>query len=541
MTPAVMAAPVPALASGALTAAGARGETNPIAITMFLAIVALTLLITWWAAKRTRSASDFYAAGNRITGWQNGMAIAGDFMSAASFLGISAAIYMRGYDGLLFLIGSVMGWPVILFLIAERLRNLGTYTFADVCAQRLKRAPIRTMSACGTLAVVALYMIAQMVGAGALIEILFGLDYTYAVIMVGVLMTVYVSFGGMIATTWVQITKAILLFIGGVVLAGLVMAHVGFNFETLFSRAAANYPGGASVMSPGGMMKDPISAISMGLAFLFGPAGLPHILIRFFTVPDARAARKSVLYATGIISIFQIAILILGFGALALIAADPAYLTGSGQLIGGQNMASVHLAHAVGGNLFLGFISAVAFATILAVVAGLTLSAASTVAHDLYANVFRHGTASEHQIMRVAKITPLVIGIIAIMLGILFKGQNVAFMAVLAFSVAASINFPILFLAMYWRGLTTRGAVIGGFMGLATATVLVVLSKVVWVDVIGFGQAIFPYTYPTLFSMLAAFSCAWFFSVTDRSERAVKDRAGFDVQYIRSQIGDITR
>jgi len=541
MALAVMAAPVPALASGAITAGGARGETNPIAITMFLAIVALTLLITWWAAKRTRSASDFYAAGNRITGWQNGMAIAGDFMSAASFLGISAAIYMRGYDGLLFLIGSVMVWPVILFLIAERLRNLGTYTFADVCAQRLKRAPMRTMSACGTLAVVALYMIAQMVGAGALIEILFGLDYSYAVIMVGVLMTVYVSFGGMIATTWVQITKAILLFIGGVVLAGLVMVHVGFSFETLFSHAAANYPGGTSVMVPGGMMKDPISAISMGLAFLFGPAGLPHILIRFFTVPDARAARKSVLYATGIISIFQIAILILGFGALALIAADPAYLTASGQLIGGQNMASVHLAHAVGGNLFLGFISAVAFATILAVVAGLTLSAASTVAHDLYANVFRHGTASERQIMRVAKITPLVIGIIAILLGILFKGQNVAFMAVLAFSVAASINFPILFLAMYWRGLTTRGAVIGGFAGLATAAVLVVLSKVVWVDVIGFSQAIFPYSYPTLFSMLAAFSCAWLFSVTDRSERAAKDRAGFDVQYIRSQIGDITR
>ncbi|HFD7121977.1 TPA: cation acetate symporter, partial [Serratia marcescens] len=368
-----------------------RQPLNIQAIVMFILFVGATLYITYWASKRTRSRQDYYTAGGRITGLQNGLAIAGDFMSAASFLGISALVYTSGYDGLIYSIGFLIGWPIILFLIAERLRNLGRYTFADVASYRLQQKPIRTLSACGSLVVVALYLIAQMVGAGKLIQLLFGLNYHVAVILVGILMVLYVLFGGMLATTWVQIIKAVLLLAGASFMALMVMKSVNFDFNTLFAEAVKVHPKGIAIMSPGGLVSDPISALSLGLALMFGTAGLPHILMRFFTVSDAKEARKSVFYATGFIGYFYILTFIIGFGAILLVSANPAFKDATGALLGGTNMAAVHLANAVGGNFFLGFISAVAFATILAVVAGLTLAGASAVSHDLYASVMKNG------------------------------------------------------------------------------------------------------------------------------------------------------
>jgi cation/acetate symporter len=539
--------PGPNLAVAADAVAGEvqRQPLNVAAIVMFLLFVAGTLGITYWAARRTKSAADFYAAGGGITGFQNGLAIAGDYMSAASFLGISALVYTSGYDGLIYSIGFLVGWPIILFMIAERLRNLGKYTFADVASYRLQQTPIRSLAACGTLTVVAFYLIAQMVGAGKLIELLFGLPYIVAVIIVGVLMIMYVTFGGMLATTWVQIIKAGLLLFGATFMALAVLWHFGFNPEAMFAAAVEVHPNGQAIMAPGGLVTDPISAISLGLALMFGTAGLPHILMRFFTVPDAKQARRSVLYATGFIGYFYILTFIIGFGAITLLMTEPTFFQAGPDgtidkikgMIGGTNMAAVHLAEATGGNLFLGFISAVAFATILAVVAGLTLAGASAVSHDLYASVFARGRATEVQEVRVSRIATIVLGIVAIALGILFEQQNIAFMVGLAFAIAASCNFPILFLSMFWKRLTTRGAFIGGFLGLLAAVVLVILSPTVWVAVFGFESAPFPYKDPALFSMIVAFAGIWFFSVTDRSRIAREEEAAFDAQYVRSQTG----
>jgi len=529
--------PVTALAADALTGDVQQQSTNYEAIIMFLMFVAATLGITYWASKRTRSRSDYYTAGGNITGFQNGLAMAGDFMSAASFLGISALVYTSGFDGLIYSLGFLVGWPIILFLIAERLRNLGRYTFADVASYRLKQKPIRTLSACGSLVVVALYLIAQMVGAGKLIQLLFGLDYHVAVVLVGILMVMYVLFGGMLATTWVQIIKAVLLLFGASFMAIMVMKTVGFSFNTLFTEAMAIHPKGQDIMRPGGLVHDPISALSLGLGLMFGTAGLPHILMRFFTVSDAREARKSVLYATGFMGYFYFLTFIIGFGAILLVGANPAFKDASGMLIGGNNMAAVHLADAVGGSLFLGFISAVAFATILAVVAGLTLAGASAVSHDLYASVFRKGQATEREELKVSKITVLILGIVAILLGIMFEKQNIAFMVGLAFSIAASCNFPIILLSMYWSKLTTRGAMIGGWAGLLTAVILMILGPTIWVQVLGNAKPIYPYEYPALFSMLTAFIGTWLFSVTDKSAEGAQERLRFRAQFVRSQTG----
>jgi len=525
-----------------LAAEGIAGEVkkqplNIEAIVMFVLFVGATLYITYWPSKRTRSRQDYYTAGGRITGLQNGMAIAGDFMSAASFLGISALVYTSGYDGLIYSIGFLIGWPIILFLIAERLRNLGKYTFADVASYRLKQKPIRTLSACGSLVVVALYLIAQMVGAGKLIQLLFGLNYHVAVVLVGILMVLYVLFGGMLATTWVQIIKAVLLLAGATFMAVMVMKSVNFNFNTLFQQAVAIHPKGISIMSPGGLVTDPISALSLGLALMFGTAGLPHILMRFFTVNDAKEARKSVFYATGFIGYFYILTFIIGFGAIVLVSSNPAFKDASGALLGGNNMSAVHLADAVGGSFFLGFISAVAFATILAVVAGLTLAGASAVSHDLYASVIKDGKATEKDELRVSKITVVLLGIIAILLGILFEKQNIAFMVGLAFSIAASCNFPIILLSMYWGKLTTRGAMVGGWLGLLTAIILMVLGPTIWVQILGHAKPIFPYEYPALFSMIVAFVGIWFFSITDHSREGQLERERFHPQFVRSQTG----
>ncbi len=516
----------------------AEQTLNVPAISMFLVFVLVTLGITYWAAKRTQTAQDFYAAGRSITGFQNGLAIAGDFMSAASLLGVSGLIFLSGFDGLIYAIGGLAGWPIVLVLLAERLRNLGKYTFSDAVAVRLQATPIRTLAAAGTLVAVVLYLIAQMVGAGKLVEVLFGLPFHFAVMIVGTLMIIYVSFGGMIATTWVQIIKACLLLLGATILAFLVMKDMGFSFETLFRRTAEVHPKGQSVFGPGGLVSDPISAISLGLALMFGTAGLPHVLMRFFTVPDAKQARRSVVYATAFIGYFYLLVFILGFGAIAMVGGDPNYLDPiTGLLRGGNNMAAIHLSHAAAGDLFLGFISAVAFATILAVVSGLTLSGASAISHDLYVNVFRGGQADEKSIVRVSRISTLVLGVIAVTLGIAFEQQNVAYMVVLAFAVAASVNFPILFLAMYWRALTTRGAVIGGSIGLLTAFLCMLFGPAVWVETLGFEKAIFPYKYPALFAMLASFSSIMIISLLDNSEQARKERAAFELQFVRSQTG----
>ncbi len=522
-----------------------KQPVNMSAIVMFFIFVLATLGITYWASKKNKSTTDFYTAGGGISGFQNGLAIAGDFMSAASFLGISAMVFTSGYDGLIYSTGFLVGWPIVLFLIAERLRNLGKFTFADVASYRFAQTPVRLFAASGTLIVVLLYLIAQMVGAGKLIQLLFGLDYIWAVIIVGVLMVAYVLFGGMLATTWVQIIKAVMLLSGATFMAVMVLYHSGFSPEQMFTQAVAIHDKHQAIMGPGKLVDNPIDALSLGLALMFGTAGLPHILMRFFTVPNAKEARKSVLVATGFIGYFYILTFIIGFGAIMLVTKDNPHFfetvvkdgISKVEMIGGTNMAAIHLAEAVGGNLFLGFISAVAFATILAVVAGLTLSGASAVSHDVYSSVIKKGQATHADEMRVSRITVIVLGILAIILGIAFEKQNIAFMVGLAFAVAASANFPILLLSMFWKGLTTKGAVWGGFAGLVTAAVLIVLGPAVWVDVMKHKDALFPFKNPAIFSIPIAFFVSWLVSVMDKSPRAAIDHAGYEAQYVRSLTG----
>ncbi|WP_337056397.1 cation acetate symporter [Pseudomonas sp. USHLN015] len=518
-------------------------EKQPInlhAIAMFFVFVMGTLAITWWAARQTRSTSDFYTAGGGISGFQNGLAIAGDYMSAATLLGLSSLVFAKGYDGFVYTVAFFVGWPIITFLMAERLRNLGRFTFADIVSYRLDQSRIRTFAALGSLTVVCCYLVVQMVGAGQLIKLLFGLEYTTAVMVVGVLMLVYVIFGGMIATTWVQIIKAVLLLAGGTTLAGLSLSEFGFSLENLATRAVDAHALGWNIMGPGSMLADPINAASLSLGLVFGIAGLPHILMRFFTVPNAKEARKSVFYATGFIGFFFLVVMVLGYSAIVIVGTDPQFFVGGdikGALIGGGNMVAMHLAKAVGGNLFLGFLSAVAFATILAVVSGLALAGASAISHDLYATVLKKGAATEAQEMRVTRIATVCLGIVAIGLGILFEKQNVAFLVGLTFGIAASTNFPVLIMAMYWKDLTTRGALAGGFVGLLTALVLVILSPAVWVSVLGNATAIYPYDHPALFSMPLAFLVIVVVSKLDRSARAARERAAFDDQFVRAQTG----
>ncbi|MGJ0320950.1 cation acetate symporter [Aliarcobacter cryaerophilus] len=530
------------LSSLALFADDSKGGINMEAMIMFFAFIIGTMGITKWAASKTKSASDFYTAGGGITGFQNGLAIAGDYMSAASFLSISGMIYMNGFDGIIYAIGFLVGWPIILFLMAEKLRNLGKFNFTDIAAYRLDERRIRILAACGSLTVVTFYLIAQMVGAGKLIEVLFHIPYQWAVVIVGALMIIYVTFGGMLATTWVQIIKAVLLLGGVTIMALLVLATTGINFSfaNLAETAVNLHAKKDAILAPGSFVSDPIASISLGLALMLGTAGLPHILMRFFTVGNAKEARKSVVYATGFIGYFYLLIAVVGLGGIIYLM-DPninsAYLDAAGKLIGGNNMAAVHLAQATGGSIFLGFISAVAFATILAVVAGLALAASNSIAHDLYAIVIRKGQATDAEEMKVSKRTVIIIGIVAVLLGFAFEKQNIAFMVGLAFAVAASANFPILILSIYWSKLTTRGAFMGGFIGLLTAVILVVLSKTVWVDIFGFKDAIFPWTHPALFSVSAAFIAIWFFSITDSSARAEEDKSGFEAQKIRGETG----
>ncbi len=538
---ALLALSVPALA----LAKPAIGEVekqplNLHAIVMFFVFVLLTLAITYWAASRTKSASDFYTAGGGITGFQNGLAIAGDYMSAATLLGLTAMMYMQGVDAYIYMLSFFVGWPIILFLMAERLRNLGKFTFADITAYRLNQGKVRTMAAISSLTVVCFYLVAQMVGAGQLIKLLFGLDYNIALFVVGALMMVYVTFGGMVATTWVQIIKACMLLIGGTTVGVLAFSQFGFSFDELTTRAMEVHKLGEKLLNPGSLLADPVTAISLGLGLMFGTAGLPHILMRFFTVTDAKEARKSVLYASGIVAYFFNVIAIMGLCAILIVGQNPQFFEGGeigGKVIGGGNMIAMHLAQAVGGNLLLGFLSAVAFATILAVVAGLALAGASAISHDLYARVIMKGKASEATEIKVSKFATIGLGIVAVLLGMAFEKMNVAFMVALAFGVAASANFPVLILSMYWKGLTTKGALAGGYLGLFSAVTFVVLSKSVWVDVLGFASPIFPYTQPALFSMPLAFLATILVSKMDSSAEAKAEIEAFEDQYVRAQTG----
>lgn len=512
-------------------------DINLSAIAIFVAFVAASLLITYWAARRTHSTGDFYVAGARISGFQNGLALAGDFMSAASFLGLTGLVFIGGADAMLFTVGITVGWAVILFVFADRLRNLGRYTFADVVSYRLQPDRLRALAAVGTLTVAIPYLIAQMVGAGALIQTLFGLPYVAAVMIVGVLMIVYVAFGGMLATTWVQIVKAALLLTGGTVLLLIALNSFGFDLEAMFVRAAEVHPRGQAIFKPGGLYNDPVSVISLALAFICGTAGLPHVLMRFFTVPDAQQARRSIGYAVVFIGYFQVIVVIIGFAAIALLSGETEYVDESGRIAGGANMVAVYLSRLVGGELFFGFISAVAFATILAVVAGILLSASAGVAHDIYASVIRRGEISDQKEVLVSRVATVAIGAVAIALSLMFRNLNVGVIATLALAIAASVNFPVIFLALFWPGLTTRGAVAGGVAGLVVVVVLSILSPTIWVDVLGNEMAIYPYAYPTLFSVIAAFAVSIVVSLSDSSKRAQTDRAAYPSQLVRSELG----
>ena len=528
------------LSLSAQAQAAVQSSYNWTAISMFCIIVGMTLFITWRAARKTHSKDDFYTAGGSISAQQNGLAIAGDYMSASTLLGASSMVFLKGYDGFIYIIGFFVCWPILTFLMAERLRNLGKYTFADIVSYRLDPAKTRVLATCGSLIVVCCYLLLQMVGAGQLIKLLFGIDYKISVMLVGCLMLVYVMFGGMLATTWIQIVKAILLLFGGSLLVFLSLQYFDFSFNRLTAAAVEHHQLGQNVLLPGSMLSNPINALSTSIALIFGLAGLPHILMRFFTVSSARDARRSVFYASGYIGYFFILVCILGLAAITIIGTNPNfYVNGQigRELIGGSNMVAIHLAGALGGNLLLGFLSAVAFATILAVVAGLTLAGASAISHDLFQKVIKKGNASEKQEMAVSRMAVLALGVVAIACGILFEKMNITFLMGLTFGIAASANFPVLFLAMYWKDLTTRGALWGGFSGIISSIILVVLSPTVWVGVIGYQAAIFPYDNPALFSMPLAFLVSCAVSLTDRSARAAIDRAGFEKQVVRSELG----
>jgi cation/acetate symporter len=479
---------------------------NVEAVAIFAVVVSITLGITFWASKRTTNATQFWAAGRGITGAQNGFAIAGDYMSAASFLGIAGLIFLFGFDGFLYSVGFLVAFLVVLFLLAERMRNAGKFTMADVLSFRLNQRPARSAAALGTLVVVGFYLIAQMVGAGALINALVGIDFSLAVIVTGVFMLTYVVFGGMLATTWVQIVKAVLLMTATIVLSLFVLAEVGWNPVDLFNQAQAQSDDPDAYLEPGLRFDNPIDTISLGLGLVLGTAGLPHILMRFFTVPDAKAARSSVVWAVGLIGAFYVMTTFLGFGARAILGE--AGVTDGVDAAG--NLAAPLLAQEVGGgdgtfggDAFLAIIAAVAFATILAVVAGLVIAASGAVAHDVWSNVVRRGVDSEREEVYVARIAALSIGAIAIAIAVIGGSDlNVSYMVGLAFAVAASANFPALLLALTWRRFTTTGAVVGVLAGVISSVGLVLVGP----DVQGEGNGLIELTQPGIISIPIGFA-----------------------------------
>ena len=519
-------------------AAGEGQEINVSAVSLFLLFVVITLGICYWASKRTRTSGEFYTAGGKITGIQNGTAVAGDFMSAASFLGVTALVYAGGVDALVIGIGAFAGWPIMLFLLSERVRNLGRYTFTDVIALRLDRTRTRTVMATSTIIVVIFYLVSQMVAAGHLVELLFGLPYEVAIVVVSLLVMIYVAFGGMLATTWVQIIKAVLLLLGGTIMTVLILYQVGFSFDELLRQAVDRHPLGEDILKAGVLFKGPVQVATILVSMMFGILGLPHILMRLFTVPSMREARTSIFCASLLIGYFYLLVVIIGFATIAFLVGRPEFYTESGQLIGGGNMASIHLARVVGGDLLMGFMSAVAFATILAVVAGLTVSGSAAVSHDLYSQVICKGNPDPKKELRLTKITTLVMGLLAIIFGLLFKDQNVGFIAVMPLVVAASVNFPALFMSLFWPGMTTRGVVWGVVVGLVLSVGLIIVGPQVWVEIIGFERPLFPYSYPALFCMPFSFAAIWWFSVTDKSERGDVDRENYQKLLLKSEFGE---
>lgn len=505
-------------------ASGLSGHSISVtSLALFGLVIAITLGITWWAAKRTTSAGDFYAAGGHISGFQNGLAISGDALSAGAFLGLTALVFSSGFDGLVYAVGYTTGLPIVVFLMASRLRKLGKYTFTDVVCAQLGGSAVRIFSACASLTIVAFYLIAQMVGAGQLVQLLFGIDYTYAIVMVGILMVMYVVFGGMMATTWVQIIKAVMMLTIGVVICLLVLAQFGFSMKALLAQAVVVHPAAQAILIPQALSRDPVSGISLGIALMLGTAGLPHVLMRFFTVPDAKAARTSVLWATVFMNCFYGMIFIIGFGALALLRQNPRYLDAKGALIGGGNTAALHLSHLLGGDIMFGIVSAVAFATILAVVAGLTLSGATSISHDIYGALFKRQSAEVKLEMKIVRIATVALGSLAVLLGIAFRTQNVAYMISLAFSIACSSTFPILILAIYWKRMTSAGAVFGGVVGLVSSLALTILGPSVWVKMLGHAQPLFPIDPPALVTVPLAFAACVLASLATR--RAVESQA----------------
>jgi cation/acetate symporter len=518
-------------------------EVNVEALSMFGVVLALTLVITWWASKRVKTATSFWAAGRSITGPQNGFAIAGDYMSAASFLGIAGLIFLYGFDGFLYSVGFLVAFLTVLFLLAERMRNAGKFTIADVLAFRLRQRPARVAAATGTLAVAGFYLIAQMVGAGALFNALAGVDYNLAILLTGVFMLTYVIFGGMIATTWVQIIKAVLLMGGATTMTLFVLGKVGWNPVELFNRARDASPEGDAYLAPGLFLASPIDTISLGLALVLGTAGLPHILMRFFTVPDAKAARSSVMWAMCLIGAFYVMTTALGFGARAFLGEDGVEAAGPG-----ANLAAPNLAQFLGGgegtfggDLFLAVIAAVAFATILAVVAGLVISASGAVAHDVWSNVIRRGRDTEQSEVRVARIAAASIGLIAIAIAIVGgKNLNVSFMVGLAFAVAASANFPALLLALTWRRFNTTGAVAGVFTGTISSIALVIISPTVWPgpDSEGGMLGFYDLANPGIVSIPLGFLACWLGTMLTSGQRdQAEAEASFHELYVRSETG----
>ncbi|MEP3050989.1 MAG: cation acetate symporter [Erythrobacter sp.] len=532
---AITIAVAPASAASAQTSSY---STNPYAIGVFLAFVVLSLVITRWAAKQTTSKSSFLVAGGAIKPWQNGLAIAGDFMSAATFLGITGLMFLVGYDAYILASAVLIGWPLMLMLIAERFRNMGSFTLVDVVRHRLKPDSVRLLLACSSLCVILFYLTGQMVGAGKLIELLFGMSYIWSVVTVSALIMVYVLFGGMIATTWIQMIKAVLLLTGGIALAFFIFAEFNFEPDSIFALAATKHQAGAAVLAPGGWLKnDFFNVATVGLSLCFGLMGLPHVLMRFFTVKDARDARNSVAIATLLMAVFYLLVLFIGFGAIALLIGQPEFFDADGQLVGGTNMVAMHLADLLGGSVFLGFMAAVSFATILAVVAGLTLAGAATIAHDIVGVLSKGDARSDAKQLFHSRLATVFIAATALLVCIVFEDQNIAVVTAIALAIAASVNFPILLLTLYWRNLSSRGLVIGGWITLTVSIVLIVLSDTVWVQLLGYEKAIFPYIYPTIFTLPLGFATVWIISILDKSAQAKAERAGFDDQMIAAEIG----
>jgi cation/acetate symporter len=513
---------------------------NVEAVVIFAIVLSITLGVTYWASKQARSTVGFYAAGRQITGVQNGLAISGDYLSAASFLGIAGLIFLYGFDGFLYSIGFLVAFLTVMFLLAERMRNAGKFTIADVLSFRLREQPARVAAAMGTLAVVAFYLIAQMVGAGVLIEKLVGISFPLAVLITGTFMLCYVVFGGMVATTWVQIIKAVLLMAGITVMSIFVLGKVGFNPIELFNRADAN-KGAESTFSlgPGTFLASPIDTVSLGLALVLGTAGLPHILMRFFTVPNAKAARSSVVWAMFLIGFFYLLTTFIGFGARAFLGEAGVEAAGTAGNLAAPNLAAFLGGGegTFGGDLFLAVIAGVAFATILAVVAGLVLSASSAVAHDLWSSVIRKHHDSEHEEVWVARIAALSIGALAIIVAVVGgSGLNVSFMVGLAFAVAASANFPALLLALTWRRFNTTGAVVGVLFGVVSSIALVIVSPKVWpgADTVTGSPIGWELANPGIVSIPLGFIGCWLGTVLSKERGAERT---YHELYVRSETG----